>query len=213
MDWKTFFATQKQTDYWSKINDRLKSDSKNYQIFPKKDLIFRAFKLAPFEKIKVVILGQDPYHGVGQANGLAFSVPSDIRTPPSLKNIFKELDNDLGIKRVKSDLSDWAAQGVLLLNNSLTVLAHQANSHSGIGWEILTNHAIDLINNRRNQVVFILWGNFAKSKIKYINPKKHFVITSAHPSPLSAHQGFFGSKPFSQTNNKLLEWGKEPINW
>lgn len=213
MDWKTFFDEQTQTEYWSTIKSILHKDSKNQQVFPDKNLIFQAFNLTPFDKIRVVILGQDPYHNPGQANGLAFSVPSNISPPPSLKNIFKELENDLGLKRENSDLSDWARQGVLLLNSSLTVLAHRANSHANIGWEELTNQVIKLISNEHQRVVFILWGNFAKSKIKFIDTKKHFVLTSSHPSPLSAHQGFLGSKPFSKTNNKLLEWGAKPISW
>ncbi|MBE6148885.1 MAG: uracil-DNA glycosylase [Firmicutes bacterium] len=183
-------------------------------IFPEKENIFNAFKLTDFDNVKVVIMGQDPYHGIGEAHGLSFSVQKGIRIPPSLQNIYKELRDDLGIPpKAHGDLSGWAKQGVLLLNSVLTVEKDKASSHKGLGWELFTDYVIKLLNSKDDPIVFILWGNFAKEKKKYITNKKHFVVESPHPSPFSAYNGFFGSKPFSKTNNFLIQNKKEPIDW
>ena len=182
--------------------------------FPEYNDIFNALKLTPYSKVKVVILGQDPYHGTGEAHGLSFSVKDDIKKPPSLKNIFKELHDDLGYPEPKSgNLEKWAKEGVLLLNSVLTVEKDKAASHKDLGWEILTDHIIKLLNMKETPIVFILWGNFAKKKKVYINNKKHLIIESPHPSPFSAYTGFFGSKPFSKTNNFLIKNNIEPIDF
>lgn len=182
--------------------------------FPEYNDIFNALKLTPYSKVKVVILGQDPYHGTGEAHGLSFSVKDDIKKPPSLKNIFKELHDDLGYPEPKSgNLEKWAKEGVLLLNSFLTVEKDKAASHKDLGWEILTDHIIKLLNMKETPIVFILWGNFAKKKKVYITNKKHLIIESPHPSPFSAYTGFFGSKPFSKTNNFLIKNNIEPIDF
>jgi uracil-DNA glycosylase len=182
--------------------------------FPEYNEIFNALKLTPYSKVKVVILGQDPYHGTGEAHGLSFSVKDDIKKPPSLKNIFKELHDDLGYPEPKSgNLEKWAKEGVLLLNSVLTVEKDKAASHKDLGWEILTDHIIKLLNMKETPIVFILWGNFAKKKKVYITNKKHLIIESPHPSPFSAYTGFFGSKPFSKTNNFLIKNNIEPIDF
>lgn len=182
--------------------------------FPEYNDIFNALKLTPYSKVKVVILGQDPYHGTGEAHGLSFSVKDDIKKPPSLKNIFKELHDDLGYPEPKSgNLEKWAKEGVLLLNSVLTVEKDKAASHKDLGWEILTDHIIKLLNMKETPIVFILWGNFAKNKKVYITNKKHLIIESPHPSPFSAYTGFFGSKPFSKTNNFLIKNNIEPIDF
>ncbi|WP_440616117.1 uracil-DNA glycosylase [Cysteiniphilum sp. 6C5] len=184
------------------------------QIFPQKEDVFNAFKLCPFESLKVVILGQDPYHNINQAHGLAFSVQTGVKLPPSLMNIYKELQNDLGIEVTSSgDLSAWAKQGVFLLNTVLTVEAHQAHSHANKGWEKFTDHVIGQINQYKSHVVFLLWGAPAQKKAQLIDDNKHLILKSPHPSPLSAHRGFFSSKHFSQTNNYLLAHGLLPIDW
>lgn len=183
-------------------------------VFPPKDYIFQALKLTPFENVKVVIMGQDPYHGVGEAHGLSFSVQKGIKVPPSLQNIYKELYDDLGIlPRNDGDLTGWAKEGVLLLNAVLTVEKDKPASHRNLGWERLTDYIIKVINQKEEPVVFILWGNFAKEKMKYITNPKHYVITSPHPSPFSARSGFFGSKCFSRCNEYLKSQGIEPIDW
>ncbi len=183
------------------------------RIFPEKKEIFQAFSLTPYEKVSVVILGQDPYHGYGQAEGLAFSVKKGVKIPPSLRNIYKELESDLGIKTPEhGSLISWAEEGVLLLNTVLTVREGEANSHAQLGWKTFTDEVIKKLGEREEPVVFILWGNQAKEKEKFIG-SQHKVITSVHPSPLSARRGFFGSKPFSKTNTFLKEMGKEPISW
>ena len=183
-------------------------------IFPAKEDIFNALKLTDYKDVKVVIVGQDPYHGVGEAHGLSFSVLKGVKIPPSLQNIYKELDDDLGIKpKSHGELTGWAKQGVLLLNAVLTVEKDKASSHKGMGWELFTDYIIKLLNTREDPIVFILWGNFAKSKQKYITNKNHLVISSAHPSPFSAYSGFFGSKPFSKTNDFLIKHNKKPIDW
>ena len=183
-------------------------------IYPPKDYIFNALKLTNYENTKVVIVGQDPYHGENQAHGLSFSVQKGIKLPPSLQNIYKELESDLGIKpRLDGDLTCWAKQGVLLLNAVLTVEKDKAGSHRNWGWELLTDYIIKVLNKKDSPIVFILWGNFAKEKAKLITNPKHFIIISSHPSPFSAYSGFFGSKPFSKTNNYLAKNNLTPIDW
>ncbi len=183
-------------------------------IFPPKDYIFNALKLTPYNNVKVVIVGQDPYHGVGEAHGLSFSVRDGIKVPPSLQNIYKELNSDLGINvSTTGDLTKWAEQGVLLLNSVLTVKKDTPASHKGLGWEPLTDYIIRKLNSKDTPIVFILWGNFARSKKVYITNPKHLVIESAHPSPFSAYHGFFGSKPFSSTNQFLEQNKIQPIDW
>lgn len=183
-------------------------------IFPAKENIFNALKLTPYSNVKVVIVGQDPYHGVGEAHGLSFSVQKGVKLPPSLKNIYKEIYDDLGIIEPNcGDLTKWAKEGVLLLNSSLTVIKDCPNSHQNIGWSNLTDYIIKKINQKEEPVVFILWGNFAKSKKVFITNPKHLVLTSPHPSPFSARYGFFGSHPFSKTNEFLEKNGEETINW
>lgn len=177
-------------------------------------MIFNAFNLCPFDKVKVVILGQDPYHEIGQAHGLAFSVPEGIALPPSLQNIYKEIESDLNIKVEKNgDLTRWAKQGVLLLNSTLTVEQHRAASHQNFGWEIFTDNVINILSKEKEHLVFILWGSFAIKKSSLIDKAKHLVLTSVHPSPLSAYRGFFGNRHFSKTNNYLSANNIEPINW
>ena len=184
------------------------------EVYPPKDYIFNALKLTSYENAKVVIVGQDPYHGKGEAHGLSFSVQKGIKIPPSLKNIYKELYDDLGIPpKDNGDLTGWALQGVLLLNSVLTVEKDKAASHRNLGWELLTDYIIKLLNLKDEPVVFILWGRNAISKNKYLTNPKHLVLTSAHPSPLSAYNGFFGSKPFSKTNDFLKKNGETPIKW
>ena len=183
-------------------------------IYPPKDYIFNALKLTSYKSVKVVIVGQDPYHGENEAHGLSFSVQKGVKIPPSLKNIYKELFDDLGIEPKESgDLTNWAKQGVLLLNSVLTVEKDKAASHRNMGWEVLTDYVIKLLNLKEEPVVFILWGNFAKEKAKLITNPHHYIITSPHPSPFSAYSGFFGSKPFSKTNTFLINHGLVPIDW
>lgn len=190
----------------------LRNEKKN--IFPQDEDIFRAFKLCPFEKINVVILGQDPYHNNNQAHGLAFSVPKGIVLPPSLKNIYKELLQDLNIdNKSNGDLSSWAKQGVLLLNRVLTVEAHKANSHDTLGWQVLTDFVIQQISQHKEYVVFLLWGSMAQKVLHLIDHKKHFILTTSHPSPLSAHRGFLGCGHFSLTNQLLNTYKSMKINW
>ena len=194
----------------SLIND----EYKNKIIFPEKNNVFNALKLTPYKNVKVVIVGQDPYHGIGEAHGLSFSVQKGIKIPPSLKNIYQELYSDLGIKPAEyGDLTKWAQEGVLLLNAVLTVEKDKPASHLGKGWELLTDFIIKKLNEKEEPIVFILWGNFARSKKVFITNKKHLVIESTHPSPFSARNGFFGSKPFSKTNNFLTKNNIKPIDW
>ena len=184
------------------------------EIYPPRDHVFEALKLTPYKNVKVVIVGQDPYHGVGEAHGLSFSVQKGVKIPPSLQNIYKELDDDLGIKpRMDGDLTSWAREGVLLLNAVLTVQKDKPASHRNLGWERLTDYIISKVNQKETPVVFILWGNFAREKKKLITNPRHLVIESTHPSPFSAYHGFFGSKPFSKTNNFLEKNGIQPIKW
>ena len=182
-------------------------------IFPKYENIFNALKLTDYDDVKVVILGQDPYHGENEAHGLSFSVLDGVKRPPSLDNIFRELYSDLGIKRTNNNLSDWAKQGVLLLNAIITVEKDHPLSHKGRGWEIFTDNIIKYLNERKKPIVFILWGNYARSKKQLITNPRHYIIESAHPSPLSASRGFFGSKPFSKCNAFLRDNGMEEIKW
>lgn len=213
-DWDDVLKDDFSGENYAKIREFLKSEYSAHTIYPSMYDIFNAFKLTPFSKVKVVILGQDPYHGEGQAMGLSFSVPKNKELPPSLKNIYKELKDDLGVNPPDSgDLTAWAKQGVLLLNTVLTVRAGMANSHAGKGWEILTDDVIKKISGDRKNVVFILWGNNARSKKSLIDKSKHLILESAHPSPLSAYNGFFNSKPFSKTNTYLSARGIEPIDW
>lgn len=186
---------------------------KGKTVYPPSELVFNALAQAPFDNVKVVILGQDPYHNPGQAHGLSFSVPAAIKAPPSLVNIFKELNADMAISRTNTDLTDWAEQGVLLLNSTLTVLKNQPTSHSNFGWEDFTDYIIKSISDKKENVVFILWGAYAKSKRALIDTNKHLVLESPHPSPLSAYRGFFGSRPFSKTNTYLKSHGLSKIVW
>ncbi len=212
--WKNILKDEFEKEYFIRLTNIIK-DEKNsgVTIYPKGANIFNAFNSTPFEKVKVVIIGQDPYHGYGQAHGLSFSVPDGTSLPPSLQNIFKEIESDLGISIPKSgNLQRWADQGVLLLNAVLTVRALQAASHSKIGWTEFTDTVIRHISSKRSGVVFMLWGNFARSKKELIDSGKHFILEAAHPSPL-ARGAFFGCRHFSAANNYLISLGKEPINW
>ena len=211
--WDEVLHDEMQKSYFKYIKDFVKEERLNKVIYPPACDLFNAFKLTDFKDIKVVILGQDPYHGEKEAMGLSFSVRRGVRTPPSLRNIFKELKDDLGIERTNTDLSDWAKQGIFLLNTVLTVEKDKANSHKDIGWEIFTDFVIKQINDKLNNVVFILWGRQARDKKRIITNSTHYVIESAHPSPLSAYNGFFGSKPFSKTNEFLKKNNKEIIKF
>lgn len=211
--WDLVLHDEMQKSYFKYIKDFIKEERLSKTIYPPAKDLFNAFRLTDFKDIKVVILGQDPYHGEKEAMGLSFSVRRGVRTPPSLRNIFKELKDDLKIERTDTDLSDWARQGVFLLNTVLTVEKDKANSHKDIGWEIFTDFVIKQINDKLNNVVFILWGRQARDKKRLITNPNHYIIESAHPSPLSAYNGFFGSKPFSKTNNYLIAHGKTPINF
>ena len=191
----------------------VKREYKTKTIFPPYENIFDALRFTDYDDVKVVILGQDPYHGLGEAHGLSFSVKKGVKMPPSLLNIFKELYLDLGIKRTNTDLTDWAHEGVLLLNSIMTVEKDKPLSHKDKGWEIFTDTIISKLNDRNDPIIFILWGSFARSKKELITNSNHKIIESAHPSPLSASRGFFGSKPFSKTNAYLKSLNKEPINW
>lgn len=212
--WKQELSEEFQSEYFIELKSFLLEEKKKFTIYPPGSEIFAAFNYTPFDKVKVVILGQDPYHGPGQANGLCFSVKSGISKPPSLQNIFKELHADLGIPiSLNGNLENWAKQGVLLLNATLTVRANQAGSHQNKGWENFTDTAIKQLSDKRQQIVFILWGNFAQAKQYLIDPLKHLIIKSAHPSPFSAERGFFGSKPFSKCNAYLKDNGLGEIDW
>lgn len=212
--WKEELKDEFGKEYFIKLTDFIRNEYKTKQIFPPAKQIFNAFDHTPFEKVKVVILGQDPYHNDGQAHGLSFSVPDGIRQPPSLINIFKEINRNLGISIPQSgNLTRWANQGVLLLNATLTVQAHMAGSHQKKGWETFTDAAIHKLAEGRENIVFILWGAYAQKKAAFIDPNKHLILKSVHPSPLSAHNGFFGNDHFSKTNDFLIEKGIEPIQW
>ncbi|WP_010228425.1 uracil-DNA glycosylase [Gillisia marina] len=214
--WKKILNDEFNKSYFQDLKNFISEEYEANTCYPKQDHIFEAFNKATFDKVKVVIIGQDPYHGVGQANGLCFSVNNGITNPPSLKNIFKEIDSDLEEVHDKEngDLEKWANQGVLLLNAVLTVRAGEAGSHQNKGWEKFTDTVIKTLSEEKDNLVFLLWGGYAKKKGRKIDTAKHLVLTSGHPSPLSANRGFwFGNKHFSQTNNYLLNKGKTPINW
>ncbi len=213
--WKAALGEEFDKPYFAQLRDFVRGEYAEGVVYPAPHNIFRAFDLTPLSAVKAVILGQDPYHGAGQANGLCFSVNQGENLPPSLKNIWKELEDDLGVflPNRTGDLSPWAAQGVLLLNATLTVRASTAGSHQGKGWEEFTDAAIRTLSEKCENIVFILWGRYARAKGAHIDRTKHAVIESAHPSPFSAHDGFFGSKPFSRANEYLAKWGKDPIVW
>jgi len=213
--WKQHLFDEFQQPYFHALRSFLKTEKQQDQeVFPSGERIFAAFDTTPFDAVKVVIIGQDPYHGPGQANGLCFSVNPDVDVPPSLKNIFKEIHSDLELPIPDhGDLTSWAEQGVLLLNATLTVRARTAGSHQKKGWESFTDSVIHLIDEQHSGVVFLLWGNYAKKKAEFINTERHHVLSSAHPSPLAASKGFFGCKHFSQANDLLTAQGKDPIDW
>lgn len=213
-DWQGLLEEEMQKDYYLKLREFLVEEYKTKTIYPNMHDIFNALHYTSYKDTKVVILGQDPYHGPNQAYGLAFSVKEGVRIPPSLLNMYKELKDDLGSYIPNNGvLTKWAEEGVLLLNTSLTVRGGEANSHSKVGWEIFTDHIIKLLNEREDPIVFILWGNNAIKKQAFITNPKHYIIKSVHPSPLSANRGFFGSKPFSKTNKFLESIGKDSIDW
>lgn len=212
--WKTQLQEEFNKDYFLKLSEFIRNEYQTKKIYPPGALIFNAFDQCSFDNLKVVILGQDPYHGPGQAHGLCFSVNDGIKFPPSLRNIFKELNQDTGKSIPQTgNLTGWAKQGVLLLNATLTVRAHEAGSHQKKGWEEFTDAVIQKISDKKENVVFLLWGNYAISKSKFIDQKKHFILTSVHPSPLSASRGFFGNKHFSRTNEFLFSKGLDAIDW
>ena len=212
--WRQVLQPEFDKPYFELLTDFVRQAYRTTQCFPPAGQIFRAFDLCPFDKVRVVIIGQDPYHDVNQAHGLCFSVQDGVRIPPSLENIYKELNRDLGKPIPTSgNLTHWAEQGVLLLNATLTVEAHRAGSHQGKGWEELTDAAIQALNNQRENIVFMLWGSYAQRKGQFIDRKRHLVLTAVHPSPLSAYRGFIGCGHFSQTNNYLLQHGQSPIAW
>ena len=213
--WKALLISEFEKDYMQSLSHFLREQKLHKKIiYPPGNKIFNAFQLTKFEKLKVVILGQDPYHGIGQAHGLSFSVEQGIKPPPSLNNIFKELESDLGLKRPDhGNLEKWAQQGVLLLNSILTVEKGSPGSHSKRGWEIFTDEVLNTITSLRKNTVFILWGQKAQDKCHFIDSTENLVIKSSHPSPYSAHGGFLGSKPFSRTNNYLKDHGYDPIDW
>lgn len=212
--WKKALEEEFGKEYFKNLSQFVREEYGHATVYPPPKNIFRAFDLTPFDDVRVVILGQDPYHGKGQANGLCFAVNKDVALPPSLQNIFKEIESDLGQKLVHrtGDLERWAKQGVLLLNATLTVRASQAGSHQHKGWEEFTDAAVKALNDKKEHLVFILWGNYAKQKGAHIDRSRHLVMESAHPSPFSATK-FFGSKPFSKTNEYLVEHGEKPVDW
>ena len=212
--WDSILNEEYNKEYFKNLIDFIKQEYKNKTIYPKQNEVFNAFRYTDFDNVKVVILGQDPYHGPNQAEGLSFSVSNEVLKPPSLKNIFKELESDLGIRFPEDNsLKPWAKQGVLLLNAVLTVEEHKPTSHKDKGWEIFTDNVIKTLNKREKPVVFILWGAYARAKKEYITNPKHYIIESAHPSPFSARNGFFGSKPFSKTNEFLKKNNIKEIDW
>lgn len=213
-DWLIEVGTEFHEKYYTDLYKFVKSEYSNYEVYPKSEDIFNAFHFTPLENVKVVIIGQDPYHNEGQAHGLCFSVKPEVTIPPSLVNIYKELQDDIGCTIPNNGyLEKWAKQGVLMLNTVLTVRAHQANSHQGKGWEKFTNAVIRAVNAQDRPIVFILWGKPAQLKKNMLNNPNHLVLEAPHPSPLSSYRGFFGSKPFSKTNNFLVKNGLEVIDW
>lgn len=215
MTWEDIVDLEKQKDYYKSLEKEINKRYKTTTVFPEKQNIFKAFSLTKLDNLKVVILGQDPYHGFGQAQGLAFSTPANIKNPPSMQNILKEIQSDLGKKSIceDGDLTPWAKQGVLLLNTILTVEEAKPKSHHNLGWEVFTDNIIKYISDNCEDTIFILWGSPAISKTKLIDRKKHHILTAPHPSPLSSYRGFFGCKHFSQTNNILKSLNKEAIIW
>ena len=212
--WNEILAEEIQKDYYQELQAFVQKRRAEVRVFPEEKNVFKALELTPFESVKVVILGQDPYHGFGQAHGLSFSVQKGTPLPPSLRNIYKELQEDLGGELpTEGDLSHWAKQGILLLNTVLTVEEGNANSHKGMGWETLTNRLIESLNELNHPVIFILWGKPAQDKEKLITNLSHVILKAPHPSPLSAYRGFFGSKPFSKVNEILIQQGQTPIRW
>lgn len=212
--WNEILAEEMEKDYYQQLQAFVQKRRAEVRVFPEEKNVFNALELTPFESVKVVILGQDPYHGFGQAHGLSFSVQKGIPLPPSLRNIYKELQEDIGGELpTEGDLSHWAKQGVLLLNTVLTVEEGNANSHKGMGWERLTNRLIESLNGLKHPVIFILWGKPAQDKEKLITNPNHVILKTPHPSPLSAYRGFFGSKPFSKVNDILIQQGQTPIRW
>lgn len=213
-DWDILLKEEQDKEYFKDLQEFINQEYLNYTVYPDKNSILKSLKLTSYKDTKVVIIGQDPYHEEGQANGLAFSVNDGVKLPPSLKNIYKEIESDIGIKMgCSGDLTSWAKQGVLLLNNCLTVRSGLANSHKGKGWEEFTNKIVSLLNDRSDPVIFVFWGNNAKEKMRLVTNKIHLVLTSAHPSPLSAYNGFFGCKHFSKINDYLLRNNKKTIDW
>lgn len=215
MTWEDIIDLEKQKDYYKKLKEEIDKRYETTTVFPEKQNIFKALYLTKLDNLKVVILGQDPYHGFGQAQGLAFSTPANIKNPPSMQNILKEIQSDLGKKSIceDGDLTPWAKQGVLLLNTILTVEEAKPKSHHNLGWEVFTDNIIKYISDNCEDTIFILWGSPAISKTKLIDRKKHHILTAPHPSPLSSYRGFFGCKHFSQTNNILKSLNKEAIIW
>lgn len=211
--WYDILSEEYEKPYYIELEDYIKKQYQEKTVFPLYENIFKALELTGYNDVKVVILGQDPYHGAGEAQGLSFSVPNDIKRPPSLRNIFKELKSDLNIDRTSNDLTDWATQGVLLLNSILTVEKDSPLSHKDKGWEIFTDQIIKKLNDREEPVVFIFWGSYARTKKTFITNERHYIVESVHPSPLSSSRGFFGSKPFSKTNAFLEEKNIERIRW
>jgi uracil-DNA glycosylase len=212
--WNTYLSAELEKDYMISLKNFLTGERQDYLVYPKEEEAFNSFHKTPFNKLKIVLLGQDPYHGEGQAHGLSFSVPEGIKTPPSLVNIFKEIENDLNIKNHgKGDLTKWAEQGVLLLNSTLTVRKNMAGSHQNKGWEQFTDKVISTISSKKEGVIFLLWGKFAQNKQKLIDKSKHHILMSSHPSPLSSYRGFLGCKHFSECNKILNKENKTEVNW
>lgn len=212
-NWDVILKDEFKKEYFKKLGIFVKSEYKNKICFPKYEDLFNALRYTDYNDVKVVILGQDPYHGINEAHGLSFSVKDNVKRPPSLNNIFKELESDLGIKKTNNDLTNWAKQGVLLLNSIMSVVKDSPLSHKEKGWEIFTDNIIKKLNEREKPMVFILWGGYARSKKQLITNKNHYIIESVHPSPLSAYHGFFGSRPFSKANIFLIKNNIEPIDW
>ncbi|MBR4581402.1 MAG: uracil-DNA glycosylase [Lachnospiraceae bacterium] len=213
-DWRKYFAEESKKEYYRNLTVKVKDEYNRYTVFPPQSEVFSAFRYTSYENVKVVILGQDPYHNYGQAHGLCFSVQPGVEIPPSLVNIYQELHDDLGCYVPNNGtLTKWAKQGVLLLNTVLTVRAHQANSHRGIGWETFTDYVIELVDQKPEPVVFLLWGSHAQKKAEMLHNPNHLVLKAPHPSPLSAYRGFFGCRHFSQTNEFLEKNGLSPIDW
>ncbi|HEX3019947.1 MAG TPA: uracil-DNA glycosylase [Chitinispirillaceae bacterium] len=213
-EWRSILAKEFEKPYYSQIFKQIAHEELSWPVYPPKNLIFNAFNKTSFSKVSVVIIGQDPYHGPGQAHGLCFSVPEGIRKPPSLVNIFKEIHADLGLAvPTHGNLEKWTAQGVFLLNATLTVRENKAGSHQKFGWETFTNQVIQLLSEKKSGLIFLLWGNFAQAKSVFIDQSRHHILTAAHPSPFSAHNGFFGCRHFSKTNDLLVKMGKKAIDW